>query len=81
MKMASSSETFIDIPKSPAIDSNLSEYFIYEKIKYFSEVSNIELFMSNYLENYFYIILIPRHWSYELMEAWKPGASWNVEGK
>ena len=64
-----------------AVDSNLSEYFIDEKIKYFPELQSIRLFMSNYLENYFYVILLPRHWSYELMEAWKPGASWNVEGK
>ena len=62
-----------------ALDSNLSEHFIDEKIKYYPHVSEFELFQSNYLENYFFILMIPRHWSFELMEAWKPGASWNLE--
>jgi len=64
-----------------AIDSNLSEYFIDEKIKYYPQIQEISLFSSNYLENYYYILLIPQEWSYELMEAWKPGASWNALGK
>ncbi len=64
-----------------AIDSNLSEHFIDEKIKYYSQLQGIQLFHSNYLENYFYALLIPKEWSYELMEVWKPGASWNVDSK
>ncbi|MEK6957457.1 MAG: hypothetical protein AABW99_00545 [archaeon] len=64
-----------------AIDSNLSEYFIDEKIKYYPHIQEFELYSSNYLENYFYILLVPKEWSYELMEVWKPGASWNIESK
>lgn len=64
-----------------AIDSNLSEYFIDEKIKYYPQLQEIQLFHSNYLENYFYVLLIPKEWGYELMEVWKPGASWNVDSK
>ncbi|HZX19485.1 MAG TPA: Nre family DNA repair protein [archaeon] len=63
-----------------AIDSNLSEHFVDEKIKYFPQIGSYKLFHSNYLENYFYILLVPRFWSFELMEAWKPGASWNLMG-
>ena len=64
-----------------AVDSNLSEYFIDEKIKYFSFINDLKLFYSNYLENYFYVLLIPRQWSFELMEAWKPGSSWAMDAK
>ena len=64
-----------------AIDSNLSEHFIDEKIKYFQKIQEVELYHSNYLENYFYVLLMPKEWSYELMEVWKPGASWNLESK
>ncbi len=64
-----------------SIDSNLSEHFIDEKIKYFTKIDDVRLFHSSYLENYYYILLLPREWSYELMEVWKPGASWNIEGK
>ncbi len=62
-----------------SIDSNLSRYFIDEKIKYFNKIDDVRLFESNYLENYYHIILLPREWSYELMEVWKPGAMWNLE--
>src|SRR3989344_1098295 len=61
-----------------AIDSNVSEYFIDEKIKYFPAIDDVRLFASNYLENYYYVLLLPRKWSYELLEAWKPGAMWNA---
>ena len=61
-----------------AVDSLLSGHFIEEEIKYFPKISGFELFCSNYLENYFYVILMPRELSYELMEVYKPGASWNA---
>ncbi len=64
-----------------AVDSNLSEHFIDEEIKYFSKISEFQLFSSNYLENYFYVILMPNEWSYELLEVYKPGASWNADSK
>jgi len=62
-----------------AIDSNISEYFIDEQIKYYPQIQELSLFYSNYLENYFYVILLPKEWSYELMEVYKPGASWNLD--
>ncbi|MBI4210529.1 MAG: hypothetical protein HY544_03425 [Candidatus Diapherotrites archaeon] len=64
-----------------AIDSNLSEHFIEEEIWYFPQLSEVQVFQSNYLENYFYILLLPREWGYELMEVYRPGASWNLESK
>jgi len=64
-----------------AVDTNLSKHFIEEKIKHFPQIQDYRVFFSNYLENYFWIILFPREWGFELMEAWKPGSSWNVESK
>ncbi|HLC92190.1 MAG TPA: hypothetical protein VJH23_00620 [archaeon] len=64
-----------------AIDSNLSEHFIEDKIKYFPQISDVRVFQSNYLENYYSIVLVPREWSYELLEVWKPGAMWNIDSK
>lgn len=64
-----------------AVDSNLSEYLIDEKIKYFSQLGEVELYHSSYLENYYYIMLIPKEWSYELIEVWKPGAGWNADSE
>lgn len=63
------------------IDSQLSEYFIDKQIKYFPEIQEFQLFFSNYLENYFYVLLVPKEWSYELLEVYKPGASWNLDSK
>ena len=64
-----------------AIDSNLSEHFIEERIKHFPQLQQIQLFHSAYLENYYFILLLPREWSFELLEAWMPGASWALEAK
>lgn len=64
-----------------AVDSNISEYFIEEKINGYPKIDDVRIFNSNYLENYYQILLLPREWSYELMEVWKPGASWNVDSK
>ncbi|MCR4369345.1 MAG: hypothetical protein NUV67_05565, partial [archaeon] len=51
------------------------------KIRYFPAIDKFELYHSNYLENYFWVLLVPREWGFELMEAWKPGASWNADSK
>ncbi len=62
-----------------AVDSNLSEYFVEEKIRHFPQLQEFQLFSANYLENYFFALLCPREWGYELLEAYRPGASWNLE--
>ncbi len=64
-----------------AIDSSLSGHFIEEKIKQFPQIDDVRLFQSNYLENYYYALLLPLPWSFELLEAYKPGASWNLDSK
>ena len=58
-----------------ATDSLLSNSFL-EKIKYFSQLDEIQLFESTYLENHFFVLLIPGAWSFEQLEAWSPGSAW-----
>ena len=63
-----------------AVDSRLSESML-EKIKYFSELQEIQLFESSYLENHFFALLIPDAWAFEQLEAWSAGSSWMMGEK
>ena len=50
-----------------AVDSNLSEEKI-DKIKYYPEISDFRVFHDEYLGNHYEILLIPRYWSFEVIE-------------
>ncbi len=50
-----------------SVDSTLSEKKI-EKIRYFKEISDYMVFHDEYLGNHYEILLIPRHWSFEVIE-------------
>lgn len=58
-----------------AVDDTVSKNLI-EKIKYFKETDFIQLFQSAYLDNRFFVLLIPGYWSFEQLEAWKPESVW-----
>ncbi|MDO8538677.1 MAG: Nre family DNA repair protein [archaeon] len=58
-----------------ATDSLLSNSML-EKIKYFSQLDEIQIFESFYLENHFFTLLIPGTWAFEQLEAWTPGSAW-----
>ncbi len=60
--------------------SNLSLQMI-DRIREFEEIDCCKVFQSHYLDNHWFILLIPRSWSYEQMEVYRPGASWNLFGK
>ena len=59
-----------------AVDSNLSKHVVEEKVKYFQELSQFELFHSNYLDNDFWVLLVPSSWAFEQLECWLPGGTW-----
>jgi len=59
-----------------AIDSNLSNVLL-AKIRSCPELSEIRLFRSSYLDNHFFVLMVPGAWSFEQIEAWKPGSSWS----
>ncbi len=50
-----------------AVDDTLSKSKI-EKIKYFPEISEHQVFYDEYLGNHYEILLIPRFWSFEVIE-------------
>ena len=59
-----------------AVDSNLSKYFIEEKISQNKIIDSFKLFHSNYLDNDFWVMLMPYPWSFEQIEVWLPGGIW-----
>jgi hypothetical protein len=62
-----------------AVDSIISKDMM-EKIKDFPEINEYRVYESRYLDNRFEILMMPREWSYEAMEAWYPGTAWNPRG-
>lgn len=62
------------------VDDIISRFLI-KKIKEYPLIDKPMLFSNTYLGNHYEILLIPRHWSYELIEAKFPGSVWNFKGK
>lgn len=48
-----------------------------KKIRDYPQVGEYMLFSSTYLGNHYEILLMPRQWSYELIECKFPGSVWN----
>jgi len=64
-----------------AVDSNLASWLVDEHVKFFSQISEFELYHSNYLDNDFWVLLLPGSWAFEQLECWLPGGSWAVNAK
>lgn len=63
-----------------AIDSMISENLM-KKMKDFPLINEYLVFESWQLDNRFVVLMMPRSWSYELIEAWYPNTVWNPFGK
>ena len=63
-----------------AVDSILSKNLM-AKVKTYPEINEYRLYESHYLDNIFEVLMLPRAWSYEAMEAWYPGTIWNPTGQ
>ena len=50
-----------------AVDSNLSSEKL-KRIKFYQELTNIEVFSSEYLGNHYEFLLLPEKWSFEVIE-------------
>ena len=59
-----------------SVDSNLSMEMI-DKIRYYPPVQGFLLFHSEYLGNHYEILMIPRQFSFEVIEAKISGSIWN----
>ncbi len=64
-----------------AVDSNLSKHLINEKLSQNKVIDNFKLFHSKYLDNDFWILLMPYAWSFEQLEVWLPGGIWTAGAK
>jgi hypothetical protein len=62
-----------------AVDDIIGKDMLKE-VKTFPEISEYRVYESVYLDNVFEILIIPAKWSYESMEAWFPGTTWNPNG-
>ena len=54
-----------------AVDDSVGKQLI-KKIKDFPLINEIEVYHSHYLDNWFWILLVPRIWSFEMLEIWLP---------
>ncbi len=59
-----------------AVDDILGKEML-EKIRAFETLENHQLFYGRHLGNYYFIMLFPKTFSYELFEMYLPGSSWN----
>ncbi len=63
-----------------AVDDILSKNLM-RKVKEHPEINDYRVYESRYLDNIFEVLMIPSRWSYEAIEAWYPGTTWNPDGK
>jgi len=63
-----------------AVDSIISQKIL-EQVKEFPLINEFRVYEHVALDNRWIILMIPEYWSYELIEAWYPGTTWNPEGK
>ncbi|MDP2667075.1 MAG: Nre family DNA repair protein [Candidatus Diapherotrites archaeon] len=59
-------------------DDTIGKYLI-DQIKDFSQIDEFRLFESHFLDNHFYVLLLPREWGFDIMEAYRPGSFWAQE--
>jgi len=63
-----------------AVDSMIGANLM-EKMKDFPLINEYLVFESWQLDNRFLVLMMPKPWSYELIEAWYPNTVWNPFGK
>ncbi|RLI07738.1 hypothetical protein DRO32_03390, partial [Candidatus Bathyarchaeota archaeon] len=63
-----------------AVDSIISRGLV-ERIRDRPPLDRYLVFKGSLLDNHYVIILLPGTWSFELLEAWAPGALWNPSAR
>ncbi|MFH0928885.1 MAG: Nre family DNA repair protein [Candidatus Aenigmatarchaeota archaeon] len=61
-----------------AVDDMISKNMI-EYTKTYPLINEYRIYEYNYLDNRWIILMLPREWSYELIEAWYPKTLWNPD--
>jgi len=62
-----------------AVDSMISNWLINEYVKRNPTIGEYQVFETDFFGDRFLVILIPDAWSYEFIEAWYPGTTWNPD--
>lgn len=62
-----------------AVDDIISKSLI-KKVKELPELGEILVYVREYMQNLFVAVLLPGVWSYEWVESWFPGSTWNPSG-
>lgn len=60
-----------------ATDDTISKLML-EKIRYYQEISEIQLFHGYYVGNHYEFLLLPDKFSFEVLEAYLKGSLWNT---
>jgi len=60
-----------------ATDDTISK-FLLDKIRYYQEINEIQIFHGYYVGNHYEFILLPDKFSFEVIEAFIPGSVWNL---
>ncbi len=63
-----------------ATDDTVGKYLI-DRVKDYPQINEFRLFESHFLDNHFFVLLLPREWSFDIMEAYRPGSFWAQEMK
>jgi hypothetical protein len=63
-----------------AVDDILSKNLM-TQVRELPEMNEYRIYESKYLDNVFEVLMMPREWNYEAIEAWYPGTVWNPDGK
>jgi len=63
-----------------AVDSTISRTLRDEVVKKMPEINEYRVYSLDFMDNKFVIIMFPGKWSYESIEAWFPGTTWNPGG-
>ncbi len=62
-----------------AVDDTLSKWLL-RSVKNYPPIDKYEVYTYTYLDNVYEVVMSPRNWEYESIEAWFPGTAWNENG-
>jgi hypothetical protein len=63
-----------------AVDDTLGKYKL-KDVKESDSIDDVTVFEDVALDNRWLILMFPGSWSYELVEAWYPNTTWNMDSK
>ena len=62
-----------------AVDDTLSKRLL-RSVRNYPPIDKYQVYTYQYLDNVYEVLLSPRNWEYESIEAWFPGTAWNENG-